>query len=139
MWTERRAEERCVRLRPVYDLMRYTDSVESMPRIIPHMRSPFEDFKPPFAIAPPNEDLVNGREIVLAFDMVAEREGREYLLSSWRVDQAVCLRERAIYINYHGNLDAKPLRKVVYVLARDLMYRGRKRVRSWLIDGRGSM
>jgi hypothetical protein len=139
MWTKRRAEERRTRLRPVYDPAKYTDSSKSRPRIIPHMSSPFEDFKLPFAIAPQNEDLVNGRDTVLAFDMVAEREGREFLTSSWRGDQAVCLWERTIYIDCHGRLDARPLRKVVYVLARELQCHGRKRVRSWLTDRREDM
>jgi hypothetical protein len=34
------------------------------------------------------------------------------LTSSWRSDQAVCLRERAVYIDCPGRLNAKPLNKL---------------------------
>jgi hypothetical protein len=44
----------------------------------------FEDFKLPFAIAPPNEDLVTGGDVVLAFDRVVKQEGREFLIKYWR-------------------------------------------------------
>jgi hypothetical protein len=113
----------------------YTDPPAPRPRIIPYMSSAFEDFKLPFAIAPPNEDLVTGGDVVLAFDRVVKQEGREFLTSSWRSDQAVCLRERAVYIDCPGRLNAKPLNQVVWVLSRELECRGKKRVRMWLDNG----
>jgi hypothetical protein len=91
----------------------YTDPPAPRPYHSLHEFS-FEDFKLPFAIAPPNEDLVTGGDVVLAFDRVVKQEGREFLTSSWRSDQAVCLRERAVYIDCPGRLNAKPLNQVVW-------------------------
>jgi hypothetical protein len=68
-----------------------------------------------------NEDLVTGGDVVLAFDRVVKQEGREFLTSSWRSDQAVCLRERAVYIDCPGRLNAKPLNQVVWVLSKNGM------------------